>query len=183
MNVLNHNEFQLSLPAGWEDNSHVIARGPPQPDFVASLVMVTEPLPPGDTLEQVAGRHVKALEAIPAFNLIKQEPKKLGAHQGVFREYTFEGPNTAKLTQLQFSIAVGRKVCTLTYSDTQERMPKTRQLGLDLIASLKLQLTAGEGFDRKEKLMELSPTQQPAQSSPESAARETISMPRGPVKG
>ena len=57
MNTLARNEFHLALPNGWEDNSHVIARGPAQPDYTATLVMVTEPLGAGESLEQVAARH------------------------------------------------------------------------------------------------------------------------------
>ena len=116
------------------------------------------------------------------FKLWKQTTQKLGAHTGVLHDYTFEGPNNLRLAQAQFSVLVGRKVVTITYSDTQERMVKSRQQGLDMIASLKISVTGGEGFDRKEKLDGPEPRGRARRRS-RSRRAKPIARPRGPVKG
>lgn len=147
MGLLTHNEFRLTLPPGWEDGSHIIARGPAQPDFQATVVLVVDPMGPNESLAEVHARYLKGLSGLPGFALSKEGNQKIGAFTGFLREYTFTAQQGLVLAQLQFSFAHGKKVCTLTYSDTRERMPKTRAAGLDIFASLQLRPAAADDFE------------------------------------
>lgn len=147
MRLLTHNEFSLTLPPGWEDGSHIIARGPPQPDFQASVVLVLEPYGARETLDDIAARYLKGLSGLPSFALSKQAHHKIGPFSGYLRDYTFSTPNGLALAQVQFSFIHGKRVCTLTYSDTRERMPKTRSAGLDIFASLQLRAATSDDFE------------------------------------
>jgi hypothetical protein len=175
---VSHNEVQLMFPEGWEDQSHIIVMGPAQADFRSNIVLIAEGLKDGETLEKVTARALEGLQVFPEFSLTSQAASKLGPHQGILREHTFTH-DEKKLTQLQFATIYGKRVFTLTFTDLSSRIAKSRQGALDIFQKLQLR-AASDGFEAKQKLMELSPQSDAPQAAP---SGKSIPVPRQKVKG
>ncbi|HZH02841.1 MAG TPA: DcrB-related protein [Myxococcaceae bacterium] len=138
MASIQHKEMVLPIPNGWEDRSQAIAVSPTGNDFRANVVVVSEPIKPGEKIEQFAARHVETLkQTFEGFQVVTEGAKKLGAFEGFWREYVFSAAGK-KYGQIQYHALAENSIYTFTYSDVADRMAKAKPQVEAMFAQAKL---------------------------------------------
>jgi hypothetical protein len=142
-NALQHNYLTLSLPAGWEDASQVIALGPEDSGFRPNLVFSQEPTKPGESAAQFAARQLPQLkQALTGYVLVKEGMAKFGPNQGFLREHTFK-MDKGEIGQLQFYVIINNRAYTFTFTHLKGKLAGAKSIAEKLLTEARLNLRAG----------------------------------------
>jgi hypothetical protein len=135
--TIQHGHLTLPLPEGWVDVSQIVAMGPEEDGFRASLVVSTEPARGEETPRDVAARALPQLQRAPGFALVGEKPASYGGLQGFSREYSCQ-VDTTKVAQLQFYCVKNGQAHTFTYTQRADRIAHTRALAELFFASVRI---------------------------------------------
>jgi hypothetical protein len=138
-NIIRHGALAVPLPAGWVDASQVVAMGPEEEGFRASLIVSTEPARGRETAKELAARALPQLQqSAPGFALVGEKPARFAGVDGFSREYTCQ-PGPLKIAQLQFYCVKNGQAYTFTYTQRADRISTTRALAEKLFASVRIE--------------------------------------------
>jgi hypothetical protein len=136
--TIRHGDITVPLPEGWADVSQIVAMGPEEEGFRASLVVSTEPAQGKETAKELAARALPQLQrSAPGFALVSEKPATFGGQQGVSREYTCQAGNV-KIAQLQFYCVKNGQAYTFTYTQRADRIAYTRALAELFFSSVRI---------------------------------------------
>jgi hypothetical protein len=137
-NTIRHGDITVPLPEGWADVSQIVAMGPDEEGFRASLVVSAEPAQGKETAKELAARALPQLQrSAPGFALVSEKAATFGGQQGVSREYTCQAGNI-KVAQLQFYCVKNGQAYTFTYTQRADRIAYTRALAEMFFSSVRL---------------------------------------------
>ncbi|MCP3163549.1 DcrB-related protein [Myxococcus qinghaiensis] len=137
-NTIRHGDLTLPLPEGWADASQVVAMGPVEEGFRASVVVSTEPRQGQETAKDLATRALAQLQrSTQGFALVSEKPAKFGGQQGLTREYTCLA-GALKVAQLQFYCVKDKQAYTFTYTQRADRIAYTRAVAELFFGSVRI---------------------------------------------
>ncbi len=134
-----HNNLSLTLPEGWDDASQYIFGGPVADGIRTNVVVTQQPLEKGETIDSVWAKQKPQLSAaIANFKISVEEKKKIGAHAGLWAE--FSGAQQGRqLSQIVFLLpASGTISLSVTGTAAPSQSDALRKLMNDAIVNLKL---------------------------------------------
>ena len=135
MSKINYNGVSVTLPAGWEDGTKLVAFGPSEGPFRSNIVISSEPLTKGDSVEQFANRQILLMaENLSEFKKLKGGKATHGANSGFTTECSFTVGNQ-RLAQIHFYILGNKQAFLLTFTTVSEHLEKGRLAVERLFAS------------------------------------------------
>lgn len=136
--TIRHGELTVPLPDGWADASQIVAMGPEEEGFRASVVVSAEPSQGQETAKDFAARALSQLQrSVQGFALVSEKPASFGGQQGVSREYTCQAGNV-KIAQLQFYCVTNGQSFTFTYTQRADRIAYTRAMAELFFSSVRI---------------------------------------------
>jgi len=137
-NTIRHGELTLPLPDGWADASQIVAMGPEEEGFRASIVISAEPSRGQETAKDLAARALPQLQrSVQGLALVSEKPATYGGQQGLSREYTCQAGDV-KVAQLQFYCVRNGQSFTFTYTQRADRIAYTRTMAELFFSSVRI---------------------------------------------
>jgi hypothetical protein len=136
MAMLQYQGLGLPLPEGWTDGTVLVAQGPEQAGFRASIVAARHPLRPNETLQQFAVRTAGAKANLKA--------ARFAAVQGLLREDTI-APGGKAMYHAQFYVVRGRTGIVVMITDLASRQADAAKLFAAVLERLQLPAGAAGG--------------------------------------
>ena len=134
--MLRHNNIEIPLLPGWEDDTQIVVLGVAEGDFRPNIVVSHEPIEPGESVEEFAARQLHLLEAaLEGYYSVKEEVATFGPHTGFLREHEFE-VNGQQLQQMQFYIPYGNEVYTFTATHSLGKFASSKSIFEGLFAGI-----------------------------------------------
>lgn len=143
MALLRHNELTIALPAGWREQSDVVAvvgLDRPEHNFRATMVVSRDRAAEGELADAFAARQLPLLRsAFPGYSLLSEGPCRLGGYDGFAREHTFTrgaanpqlGGGTVR--QLQWYVVHDGTAYTFTFTDLPANFAESREMAVRLL--------------------------------------------------
>jgi hypothetical protein len=140
MRIVRHGDIVVPLMLGWTDGTQIVLLKEPAANFRANVVVSSEDLGPGETLEDFRARTRTSLrETLTALRVDYEGHTTLGPWNGYMVEHRFEANNNV-LKQIQFHIHLGAKVHTLTCTHVESEFEDTRLEFQQIISELQINL-------------------------------------------
>ena len=143
MALLRHNELTIAIPAGWSEQSDVVAvvaLERPEHDFQATMVVSRDRATEGELAKAFAARQLPLLRsALAGYSLLSEGPLRVGGHEGFAREHAFMtgagDPRLGggKVQQLQWYVVHGETAYTFTFSDLPADFAGSRPVAIGLL--------------------------------------------------
>ena len=136
MALLRHNELTIALPAGWREQSDVVAvvgLDRPEHDFQATMVVSRDRAGEAEHAEAFAARQLPLLRgALAGYSLLSEGPLRLAGHDGFVREHSFtSGGGTVR--QLQWYVVPDGTAYTFTFTDLPADFAESRAMAVGLL--------------------------------------------------
>ena len=138
MSIVRHGDISIPLNLGWTDGTQMVLLKEPTAGFRANVVVSSEDLRPGETLEDFRARTRTSLrEALTGLRVDDEGRAKIGPWNGYMVEHRFEAGDQV-LKQIQFHIHLGAKVHTLTCSHVESEFEDMRLEFQQIISGLQV---------------------------------------------
>jgi len=134
--LLRHNELTIALPAGWREQSEVVAvvgLDRPEHDFQATMVVSRDLAAEGEHAEAFAARQLPLLRgALAGYSLLSEGPLRLAGHDGFAREHAFM-TGGGNVQQLQWYVVHNGTAYTFTFTDLPADFADSRAVAIKLL--------------------------------------------------
>ncbi len=138
MRIVRHGDIAIPLNFGWIDGSQIVLLKETTTNFRPNVVVSSEDLPPGETLEDFRARTWTSLrKTLTALRKDYEGHATLGPWNGYMVEYRFEVDDYV-LKQIQFSILFEAKVHTVTCGNLASDFEDTRLEFQQIISGLQI---------------------------------------------
>jgi len=138
MSIVRHGDIVVPLNWGWTDGTQIVLFKEPTADFRANVVVSSDDLRPGETLEDFRARMRTSLrETLTALRVDYEGHATLGPWNGYMVEHRFEAGDQV-LKQIQFHVHLGAKVHTLTCTHAESEFEDTRLEFQQIISGLQI---------------------------------------------